>query len=98
MARAAQVGLKMNARKTKVMRLNTQNIRKIQTQGEDLEVDSFVYLGRTITTNGGCDEDITNRLKKARGHFQRMKKIWYSSIFSTTTKIWLYNTLVKCGR
>jgi hypothetical protein len=54
---ADQVGLK--ARKTKVMRLNTQNTWKIQMQGEDLEeVDSFVYLGGTITTKGGCDEDI----------------------------------------
>jgi hypothetical protein len=53
-----------------------------------------VYLGGTITTKGGCDEDITNRLKKTRGQFQRRKKIWYSSIFSTTIKIRLYNTLV----
>ena len=92
---ATQTGLKVNAKKTKVMRLNTKNTQKIKMQGEDLEeVESFTYLGGIITTKGGCDEDITNRLKKAKGQFQRLKKIWYSSIFSTKTKIRLFNTLV----
>jgi hypothetical protein len=53
-----------------------------------LDTVFFVYLGGTIATKGGCDKDITNRLKKARGQFQRLKnfKIWYSIHFFHNNK------------
>jgi hypothetical protein len=47
-----------------------------------------------VTSKGGCDEDIENRLCKAKTQFRRLKKIWSSPCFSTQTKIRLFNSLV----
>ena len=92
---AERVGLKINANKTKVMRLNTKVKEHIMLGEEALEeVDSFTYLGGIVTKKGGCDEDIRSRLSKARAQFNRLRKIWNSSVFSIKTKVRLFNTLV----
>ena len=39
------------------------------------EVESFVYLGSTITKQGGTDEDVTSRIGKARGAFIMLRKV-----------------------
>ena len=47
-----------------------------------------------VTSKGGCDEDISNRLCKAKAQFRRLRKIWSSSSFSIQTKVKLFNSLV----
>ena len=92
---AERVGLRINARKTKVMKLNTRVEEAIRLGEETLEnVDHFTYLGGIVTKTGGCDEDIKSRLGKARWQFNRMRKIWNSPIFSIKTKVRLFNTIV----
>ena len=64
---AGRLGLKLNAQKCKVMRMNTRREEKVMTgreEGEDVE--EFVYLGTTVTKEGGGTEDIKKRLSKAR--------------------------------
>ena len=39
------------------------------------EVEEFVYLGTTVTKEGGGTEDIKKRLCKARGTFFNLKNI-----------------------
>ena len=47
----AQVGLKINKNKTKILRLNTNCERPILLEGEGLEdVESFRYLGSIVDT------------------------------------------------
>ena len=46
------------------------------------DVDRFVYLGATVSQEGGGTEDIHNRVIKARGVFLRLKKIWSSNSIS----------------
>ena len=48
-----------------------------------------------MSCTGGGEEDITQRINKARIAFRQLNKIWNSSAFSNRTKIRLYNTLVK---
>ena len=68
----------------------------MEINGRGIEdVDRFVYLGATVSKEGGGTEDIHNRVVKARGVFLRLKKIWSSNSISQRTKVRLYKTLVK---
>ena len=54
--------------------------RQVQVDGEELEeVSKFVYLGGTVTQEGGTDEHIGSRLGKARTAFSKLRNIWKSS-------------------
>ena len=51
---ARMIGLKINAKKTKLMYLNTERLPVIIVEGKQLDtVDSFNYLGSCIATEGG---------------------------------------------
>ena len=90
---AERIGLKIHARKTKIMRFNTRVEERVRLGEELLEdVDQFTYLGGIVSKKGGCDEDIRSRLGKARAQFNRMHRIWNSPIFSIKTKVRLFNT------
>ena len=70
----------------------------VEVNGRGIEdVDRFVYLGATVSKEGGGTEDIHNRVVKARGVFLKLKKIWSqsSNSISRRTKVGLYKTLVK---
>ena len=72
------MGLKLNARECKVMRMNARREDKGKTGYEKVEnVELFVYLGVTLTIDGGDTEDIKKRLNKAGKAFVNlMMKIW----------------------
>jgi hypothetical protein len=66
---ARMVGLKINAKKTKLMYLNTERLPVIFVEGKQLDtVDSFNYLGSCITTEGGAERDIKVRIGKLDQH------------------------------
>ena len=93
---AGRVGLKVNVDKCKLLRINSRNNDMVEVNGQGIEdVDRFVYLGATVSKEGGGTEDIHNRVVKARGVFMRLKKIWSSYSISRRTKVRLYKTLVK---
>ena len=61
-------GLKINAAKTNVMKLDTTNREHVNLKDEQVQVvDTFIYLGGgvVVTFIEGCDEDIKNRLERA---------------------------------
>ena len=61
-------GLKINATKTNVMKLDTTNREHVNLKDEQVQVvDTFIYLGGgvVVTSIEGCDEDIKNRLERA---------------------------------
>ena len=51
------------------------------------EVEEFVYLGTTVTKEGGGTEDIKKQLSKAQGAFFSLKKIWNTRSIGRNTKI-----------
>ncbi|KAK3084362.1 hypothetical protein FSP39_012217 [Pinctada imbricata] len=69
-------------------------MEQVKIEGKKIpDVETFIYLGGVVTSKGGCDEDISNRLCKAKTQFRRLRKIWSSSCFSVQTKIKLFNSL-----
>ena len=58
-ATAGIVGLKINPRKTKTLRINHRCTDYIRIEGEEVEdVESFVYLGSVLDKLGGTEADI----------------------------------------
>ena len=93
---AGRLGLKLNAQKCKVMRMNTLKEDKVMIGREEVEdVEEFVYVGTTVTKEGGGTEDIKKRLSKAPGAFFNSKKIWNTRSIGRNTKIKLFKTLVR---
>jgi len=91
---ARQVGLKINKEKTQAMRLNARNHEKIIINGQDIEDDNeFMYLEAKFCKKGGGMKDL-NMLSKARGAFNKLKRIWISKNILRKTKLRLYKTLV----
>ena len=73
--RGSTTGLKINTKKTKVMRYNAKSKEPLRLQGQEIEeVESFVYLGATMTVTGGTADDIRSRLGKAWGAFNKLRK------------------------
>ena len=94
---AARVGLKINASKTKEMRIRSPaNTGNINCVGEDLEhVSAFTYLGSLIATTGGTEEDVEASCRKAQVAFSILRPIWRSKVISLWTKIRILNSNVK---
>ena len=93
---AGRVGLKLNAQKCKVMRMNSRREDKVMIGREEVEdVEEFVYLGSTVTKEGGGTEDIKKRLSKAQGAFFNLRNIWNTRSIGRNTKIKLFKTLVR---
>ena len=92
---ARYTGLKINAKKTKILRINSKHDDRVQVQDKALdEVDKFVYLGATLSKTGGAEEDILRRINLARGAFVKLDQIWRSTIISRKTKLRLFNSNV----
>ena len=85
---AKMTGLKINTAKTMTMCWNNTAGRKVQVDGEEREtVSKFVYRGGIVTQEGGSDQDIKRRLKKARAAFSKLRNIWKGSQLKLKTKL-----------
>jgi len=61
--------------KCKLLRINSQSNDAVEVKGQVKEdVDRFVYLGATVSKEGGGIQDIHNGVDKARRVFLRLKK------------------------
>ena len=93
---SAKVGLKINATKTKLMRIGTKRGDSVSVAGERVEeVDEFTYLGSIVSKRGGTDEDIQARIGKARQAFAMLRPIWRSTALTTKTKLRVFGSNVK---
>ena len=93
---SAQIGLHINRRKTKVLRINATIIEAVHLD-EDLleEVNSFTYLGSVVDSQGGTEADVKARIGKARAVFLQLKNVWSSKDLTLQTKIKIFNINVK---
>ena len=77
------------------MRINANNNQAITASGEEIEdVSDFIYLGGTVNTKGGTNEDIRRRLGPARIAYNKLWVIWNNSQIGRKTKIRLFNSNV----
>ena len=91
-------GLKVNTAKTIMMCWNNTAGRKVRIDGKELEtVSKVVYLGGTVTQEGGSDEDIKSRLGKARAAFSKFRNIWKSSQLKLKTKLKIFKSNVTAS-
>ena len=80
--------MKINAEKTKLLRLNTSNAEKVQVDGQDIgEVERFVYLGANVSNEGSTEDDIKAGLGKATVAYNKPDKFWKNSQFTIRTKV-----------
>ena len=64
--------------------------------GEELDdIEEFTYLGAIVDKDGRGSKDIMHRLQKARGAFQRLRRVWAAKGIGRRTKIRLFKTLVR---
>nr|KAG5686144.1 hypothetical protein BaRGS_024758 [Batillaria attramentaria] len=95
-ATSAGTGLKINRKKTELMKINTTANTPVTVGGEPIrEVESFVYLGSVVDGQGGTDRDVTARIGKARAAMVMLKNIWASKVVSIRTKLRIFNSNVK---
>ena len=74
---SAGTGLRINGKKTELMKMNTTANAPATVGGEPIrKVESFVYLGSVVDQQGGTDRDITTSIGKARAAFVTLKSIW----------------------
>ncbi|XP_055384586.1 uncharacterized protein LOC129614181 [Condylostylus longicornis] len=68
--KARVAGLRINIKKTKSLRINSRNNEQFKINETPIEdVTRFNYLGSIITTDGGAEEDINNRIGLGRAAF-----------------------------
>ena len=71
---SAGTGLKINRKKTELMKMNTTANVPVTVGGEPKrEVESFIYLGSVVDHQGCTDLDVTARIGKARAAFVMLK-------------------------
>ena len=93
---SAGTGLKINRKKTELMKMNTTANAPVTVGGEPIrEVESFAYLGSVVDQQGGTDRDVTARSSKARAAFVMLKNIWASAGISMRTKLRIFKSNVK---
>ena len=98
---AKNVGLEINASKTKVMMASTSEARirgigsRISTGNHNFEVvQEFKYLGSLVNKNNDFSTEIKKRILLANGCYFGMIKYLKSKILSRATKIKLYKSLI----
>ena len=71
----ARIGLKINVKKTKSLRLGISEDEKVTLGNEKIDqVGSFTYLGSIISKDGGSSEDVKSRIARLRLFFFTFKK------------------------
>ena len=73
---AARTGLRINKKKTQILRINSKCKNKLLIDDQELkEVDKYNTLGANVSKQGGGGDDIVNRIRKARVSFMKLKQI-----------------------
>ena len=92
---AAKIGLKLNDKKCKVMKVNSKSEEKLKLRGNDVEEEeSFTYLGAYVKKDGGGTADIKRRIALASTQFKRLSNIWKAGDINRKTKTSLFKSLV----
>jgi hypothetical protein len=92
---AQNTGMKINSQKTKEMRVNPQNKDRFYLEGREIEkVNKFCNLGCVVSLDGGANEDVINRINKAKGAFSQLISIWTSHQIRKRRKIRIFKSNV----
>ena len=71
---SGNLGLKINIKKTRHLRMSSRNNESILVNGEVVgEIDHFTYLGFKVSTSGDREEEILVRISKASQAFASLR-------------------------
>lgn len=89
-------GLTISLKKTEVMAQDVDSPPNIKISNHQLEVvDSFVYLGSTISNSLSLDEELNKRIGKAATTMSRLaKRVWNNKKLTEHTKTQVYRACV----
>ena len=93
-----RIGLSINVDKTKIMEVarapQLQGMRNLN--GMNVEaVESFKYLGMTLTSDGRMDGEVSARMGAASRCYYSLLNLFKRRAISQTTKLRVYNTVVR---
>ena len=92
---AAKVGLRVNTRKTEIMKIKTDDASNVVIEDEIIhEVEKFVYLGCEVRMDGDIRNEVGIMIGKAGAAFRKMEKVWTEKGMSLRTKLKLLNNIV----
>ena len=84
------MGLKSNVGKSKVLMVKRDQMgscEKVRVSGEEMQkVDKFNYLGATISTDGGMEEEVAHTVAEGRMVWGTMAKLWKENMISREVK------------
>ena len=94
--RADAYGMEVSSEKSKAMlNSSTSTTVTITMNGEELEqVESFKYLGSTLTADGRSTAEVKIRLAVAMSAMSGLSRVWKSKDISFISKMKLFKTLV----
>ena len=95
-AACKEFGLTISLKKTNIMVQGAESSPSIKIGDTRLDlVDSFTYLGSTMTSSTSLDAEISSRIAKAAGVMSKLKKrVWNNSLLSERTKVCVYQACV----
>ena len=90
------LGLCLNVSKTKIIAIGADSMQEpLIIDGNEVEsVSKFNFLGSLITKEGGCSQEIRNRLAMACSAMTNLSKIGADRGITRTTKVRLVQALV----
>lgn len=81
-------GLKISTKSPEAMTLNVNDPPVVKVEDDILpRTNTYTHLGSKVTTDGGAETDIKQRLSKARAAFNNLQTVWRSSQYTTRTKL-----------
>ena len=90
-----KVGLKVNTRKTEVMKMRSSDTHCIRIDNTDInEVPKVTYLRCEISRDANVRNEINIRIGKAGAAFIMLNNVWRAHNMSLSTKLTLFNSIV----
>ena len=91
----SQLGMNIQVKKTKIMKMNTNNSEPVIINNQHIEeVDEFTYLGSKVSTDRDSGKDVQARLAKANKAFGSLNAVWKSKQLRVKTKIRIFKSNV----
>jgi hypothetical protein len=95
-AEARDVGLEINAEKTKIMTTKTRNVKQMTfNQVQFQYVTKFNYLGITVNNEGTNVDEIKEKIQATSRAYFANRKALKSKKIRTKTKIKIYKTIIR---
>ena len=101
---AERIGLQINQNQTKSMKISREPAMEGEVELANMSVEvveSFKYLGMTITRDGRMEEEIRSRIGATSRCYYNLLELFKKRSISAKTKLKIYNTIIRpillCG-